>query len=91
MSYPEESSESSALQRRIQYLVLDRLGNRVPTWPGCWPLIVQAVKSLRLLSLVPAVERAPGYSELPQCRANRQIGLLDQTDDLLLLLRSDFC
>src|SRR5829696_105108 len=63
-------------------LAPDLLGDAVPDAPRPGRTVAQSLRPAGSVKIVPAVERGPWDAELLQGSANRQVGLLDQADDL---------
>src|SRR4051812_18869022 len=70
------------LQSQIDDLAPDLFGDAVPDAPRPGRTVAQSLRPAGSVKIVPAVERGRWNAELLQRPANRQVGLLDQADDL---------
>src|SRR3954466_8746252 len=70
------------LQSQLDDLAPDLLGDAVPDAPRPGRTLAQSLRPAGSVKIVPAVKRGPWKAELLQGSANRQVGLLDQADDL---------
>jgi hypothetical protein len=62
-----------------------RVGDAVPDPVGPRRLVLQRLWAIGLIQIAPPVERGGWDTKVAQCLADRQMGLLDQADDLELL------
>src|SRR5437763_1949946 len=80
--YDRDLIEPGGGQRQVDDLGPDLLGNAVPDAPRPGRTVAQSLRPAGSVKIVPAVKRGPWNAELLQGSANRQVGLLDQADDL---------
>src|SRR4051812_23387029 len=82
-SHPQPARRQLRLpQSQVDDLAPDLLGDAVPAPPRPGRTVAQSLRPAGSVKIVPAVKRGPWNAELLQGSANRQVGLLDQADDL---------